>query len=299
MNSSGPASPRARACRPSRSSTRRRCSASASPIISARRSGGRSRWRSSVESVACTLVSGVRSSCPASAAKRRVAARARVRSAAERPRRASIALKLAASERSSVGPPGGTRRSRSSSSATLEATVRSRRSGRSTRSAASHTPALAAARASSPSAEQPAVERGLAVLQRGQRGHDLQARETAEALVVQRGDVGAIALAVRGEGLQPALQARVRGRRRAGVEQDRSAEREAQRRGGGREDRIEALVVLGELVVDGRQRRRPRQLRRCARGGRRAPSARRSRRSARRRPPPPAGPRRRRARRRA
>ena len=74
-----------------------------------------------------------------------------------------MALKLAASERSSVGPPGGTRRSRSSSSATLEATVRSRRSGRSTRSAASHAPTAAASSATSPSGEQPAVERGLAV----------------------------------------------------------------------------------------------------------------------------------------
>ena len=54
-----------------------------------------------------------------------------------------------------------------------------------------------------------------------QRRHDLQAREAAEALVVQRGDVGAIALPVRREGLQPALQARALGRRRAGVEQDR------------------------------------------------------------------------------
>ena len=195
MSSSGPASPRASACRPSRSSTRRRCSASASPSISARRSGGRSRWRSRVESVAWTLVSGVRSSWPASAVKRRVAASARSRSAAERPRRASIALKLAASERSSVEPPGGTRRSRSSSSATLEATVRSRRSGRSTRSAASQHPDARGHQRDQPEREQAVLELGLAVLQRRERADDLQAREAAETGVAQRGDVGAVALA--------------------------------------------------------------------------------------------------------
>ena len=55
------------------------------------------------------------------------------------------------------GRAGGTRRSRSSSSATLEATVRSRRSGRRTRSAASQTPAPATSSATQAEREQPAV----------------------------------------------------------------------------------------------------------------------------------------------
>jgi hypothetical protein len=110
--------------------------------------------------------------------------------------------------------------------------------------------------------QQPAIERGLPILELGQRRHDLQARQPAQALVVQRGHVGAIALVAGGEGVQSGLQAGMLGRRRAGVEQDSPAEGEAQRRGGGREDGVEALVVRRALVVDRGQRGRPRQRRR-------------------------------------
>ena len=80
-----------------------------------------------------------------------------------------------------------------------------------------------------PEREQAVLELRLAVLQRRQRADDLQAREAAETGVAQRGDVGAVALAARVEGLQPAPQARARGRRGAGVEHDAPAERQAQR----------------------------------------------------------------------
>ena len=162
----GRASPRASACRPSSRSTIRRCSVSASPSISARRRRA-ARGGGAAPSVACTLVSGVRSSWPASAAKRRVAASARSRSAAERAeplehrveaRRERPELRRAASS--------GTRRSRSSSSAMLAASERSRRTGRRTSSAASHVPAAASEQRQRAERDQAAVESRLAALER-------------------------------------------------------------------------------------------------------------------------------------
>ena len=147
---------------------------------------GMSGWRASADSVAWTLVSGVRSSCPASAAKRRVGRqRALAVGRPSGPGGASIALKLVGQRaqlgRAVVGRARGgrgPRRRRCSPSPR-----RSRRSGRSTRSAASQTPSAGdeqreqrRAPSSRRSQRRPGAPRGR------ERGRDLQPREAAEVL---------------------------------------------------------------------------------------------------------------------
>ena len=176
--------------------------------------------------------------------------------------------------------------------------MRSRRSGRSTRSAASHAPSAGEPPARSGRAREQAVSScDWRLLQRRERADDLQPREAAETGIAQRRDVGAVARAAGASKVcSPRAQARARGRRGAGVEQRRvppSVRRselpDADEHG------VEAPVVLGELLLDGGQRGRRARARRCARGGRRARRARRRRRRARRPRPPPAARRPRRA----
>ena len=109
----------------------RSCSAAISSTICVRCAAGRSGLRPSASRLARSPVSGVRSSWPASAAKRRVAASARSVASDDARRRASIALSACASERTSSGPSSSGRRwSRSRAPLTREAPVRRRSSGR-------------------------------------------------------------------------------------------------------------------------------------------------------------------------
>ena len=101
----------------------RSCSALLSRSSAARSASGRSGLRASVSRFARRPVSGVRSSWPASAAKRRVAA-------VEACRRASMPLSAPASERTSSGPSSGSGVERSSALVTRAAPACSRASGR-------------------------------------------------------------------------------------------------------------------------------------------------------------------------
>ena len=110
----------------------RSCSAVMSRTSALRWSSGRSGLRASVSSWARSAVSGVRSSWPASAAKRRVASSARSVCALDSPRRASIALSAPASWRTSSGAPlsSASGVERSSAPRMRAAPLRSRASGR-------------------------------------------------------------------------------------------------------------------------------------------------------------------------
>ena len=92
----------------------RSCSALLSRSSAARSASGRSGLRASVSRFARRPVSGVRSSWPASAAKRRVAA-------VEACSRASMPLSAPASERTSSGPSSGSGVARSSALVTRAA----------------------------------------------------------------------------------------------------------------------------------------------------------------------------------
>ena len=104
------------------------------------------------------------------------------------------------------------------------------------------------------------VERVLARLERVEAGNNLQPGEPAELLVAQGCRIRAVVLAAGAEGVQPQREARALRRRRPGVEQHRLAEHEAQRAARRREDRVESAVVLGHLLLHGRQRGRPGEL---------------------------------------
>ena len=143
----------------------------------------------------------------------------------------------------------------------LEASVRSRRTGRRTSSAASHVPAAASSSASAPSADEPAVQVGLAALQRPEPGDDLQPGDALEVGIAQRRRVGAVALPAALERLQPEREPRAPRRRRARVQQHRGPDDEAQRRRRGLQRRVEPAVVLRQAVLHGVERRRLRELR--------------------------------------
>ena len=212
-------------------------------------------WRLSADRFACTLVSGVRSSWPASAVKRRVAASARSRSAAERPSRASISLNDAASERSSAGPSSpGTRRSRSSVPAIRDVTRRSRRSGRSSRSAANQTPIAAMSSAAAPKPSRRRFSADSLRSSRAQAPRHLQPRQPAQRLQPDR--VGAVALAAGHERVQPVARRRAPGRRRAAEgRQLAPVEQQAQRRPRRRQHVVDALILRRQLALHRRQRR--------------------------------------------
>ena len=109
----------------------RSCSAVMSATSASRCSAGRSGLRASVSRFARIEVSGVRSSWPASAAKRRVASSARSVASVDAPRRASIALSAPASWWTSSGPSSGSGVERSCAPVTRAAPARRRASGRS------------------------------------------------------------------------------------------------------------------------------------------------------------------------
>jgi len=125
-------SPRARVWRVPSIRIIRAASLSIPSSTAVRSAGSRSGLRRIAPRLACSAVIGVRSSWPASPAKRRVADSASSVAAAEVSRRASIALMLAVSSSISTGlAPGSTRFDRSSVELTSPAASRSRASGRS------------------------------------------------------------------------------------------------------------------------------------------------------------------------
>ena len=209
-----------------------------------------------------SLVSGVRSSCPASAAKRRVASSARSRSAAVRPRRASIALNDAASARGSLRPAvggdaavevlvagdarrrGAQPRERAQDEAGREEHERGRDGSASAPSSASRrrkrswrASRLARRVVSSSRARPPRL---------GSRSV-VGVRAVADAARARRSRTRRAAARSRGGG-SPASSSVV------------LAEAQPQRRARGREHRVEAVVGGGQLLLHGGQRRGAREL---------------------------------------
>ena len=194
------------------------------------------------ESVACTLVRGVRSSWPASAAKRCVA---RARGRGPRPSATGAQHRVEAPrQRPQLGRPAdGDRPSRSSSVSIPAAAARSRRSGRSTRSAASQTPAAATTSTASPISGSRRRSAGWRCSRSASLVATSRRTRPPRPGVAQRRDVGAVPRAVDRDGAKPRGGARCGRERRARVERTGAADRQPQRaarsragrrRGGGR-----------------------------------------------------------------
>ena len=96
--------------------------------------------------------------------------------------------------------------------------------------------------------QQAAVELGQLALGRRQPRRDLQPREPAERLQADR--VGAVTLAAGLERVQAVARRRPPGRRRAAEgRQLAPVEQQPQRRAGGRQDVVQALVARGQLAL--------------------------------------------------
>ena len=275
--SNGCASPRASACRPSSSATSRRCSVSASSIISARRSAGRSGWRR-----ASTASPGRSSAACAARGRRRPRsgawrpARARGRRA-ERPSRAEHRVEARA-------PASAARPGRVVGHAALEVLVggdaRRRRAAAASAAAAAARPPARPRSAATRERDQP--ERGEAAVRAATGALSSEARlETtssrarpSEVAVAQRRDVGAVVDAAGRERVQAASAAAcasAAGRRCRAAPSCRRPDAASwpsprARRRGARRPR-DLLLHRGAAPS-------PATARRCARGGRRTRRAR-------------------------
>ena len=155
----------------------RSCSAVMSRTSASRCSCGRPGLRASVSSWARSAVSGVRSSCPASPAKRRVASSARSVAALDALRRASISFSAPASERTSSGPASSASGVERSSAPLMRAAPERRRaSGRTASVVKPH--AASAVRREREGAEQEhePADAPDALVDRRERAEDLQPR---------------------------------------------------------------------------------------------------------------------------